>query len=307
MPDDHDISNHDISNHDISNSSVDSSGVLITNQTVTDASGNKISTTVLTTLDPSANLQVSETLQNVISTYNDETHDLNKDILQQIKDYAGQIQCSKFHGNGTIDDYTELFTAASQIANESKQMQLNVDVEGFNEFAVAADQLSNLFTGFILKIQKVNIINDTLFLKSILDALKKIVNLSNTFGKFKEAIIATSLIQIPQSCHDTSVVLQDVMSEINCAMDCINYFVNPTEDDVPDGALLNNTERQVINTAVRTINQWNTLCESGVNIALSNNDDIKNITAINNTLKLKTSGLNNAISILSARFKSMNI
>jgi hypothetical protein len=302
MPDD-----HDISNHDISNSSVDSSGVLITNQTATDASGNKISTTVLTTLDPSANLQVSETLQNIISTYNDETHDLNKDILQQIKDYAGQIQCSKFHGNGTIDDYTELFTAASQIANESKQMQLNVDVEGFNEFAVAADQLSNLFTGFIIKIQKVNIINDTLFLKSILDALKKIVNLSNTFGKFKEAIIATSLIQIPQSCHDTSVVLQDVMSEINCAMDCINYFVNPTEDDVPDGALLNNTERQVINTAVRTINQWNTLCESGVNIALSNNDDIKNITAINNTLKLKTSGLNNAISILSARFKSMNI
>jgi hypothetical protein len=57
--------------------------------------------------------------------------------------------------------------------------------------------LSNLFTGFIIKIQKVNIINDTLFLKSILDALKKIVNLSNTFGKFKEAIIATSLIQIP--------------------------------------------------------------------------------------------------------------
>jgi hypothetical protein len=97
------------------------------------------------------------------------------------------------------------------------------------------------------------------------------------------------------------------MSEINCATDCINYFENPTEDDVPDGALLNNTERQVINTAVRTINQWNTLCESGVNIALSNNDDIKNITAINNTLKLKTSGLNNAISILSARFKSMNI
>lgn len=298
--------NHD-NEHDHGNSNDESSGVLITNKTEIDASGNRISTTTLTTLDPSANLQVSETLQNVISTYNDETPDLNENILNQIKDYASQIQCSKFHGNGTIDDYTELFTAASQIANESKQMQLTVDVEGFNEFAVAADQLSSLFNGFIVKLQKVNIINDAVFLSSILDALKKIVNLSNTFGKFKEAIIATSLIQIPQSCHDTSVILQDVMSEINCAMDCINYFVNPTECNVPDGALLDTTERKVINSAVNTINQWNTLCESGVNIALSNNDDIKNIAAINNSLKIKTSGLNNAISILSARFNSMNI
>lgn len=159
--------------HNHSNSNDESSGVLITNKTEIDASGNSISTTTLTTLDPSANLQVSETLQNVISTYNDETPDLNANILNQIKDYAGQIQCSKFHGNGTIDDYTELFTAASQIANESKQMQLTVDVEGFNEFAVAADQLSSLFNGFIVKLQKVNIINDAVFLSSILDALKK--------------------------------------------------------------------------------------------------------------------------------------
>jgi hypothetical protein len=90
-------------------------------------------------------------------------------------------------------------------------------------------------------------------------------------------------------------------------MDCINYFVNPTECNVPEGALLDKTERNVINSAVHTINQWNTLCESGVNIALSNNEDIKNIASINNSLKIKTSGLNNAISILSARFNSMNI
>ena len=252
----------------------------------------------------SSNLQVTEKLIQVITTYQDETSTLNGDIVNQIKHYASEIKCSNFHGNGTIDDYSELFNAASSIANESKQMALTVNLDGFNEFADAADQLSNLFTGFILKLQNVNIIDDTLFLNSILNALKKIENLSNTFGKFKETIIATSIIQIPQSCHDTVVVLQGVMDEINCAMTCINYFVNPTEI-VPDDVLLNNSEKQMIDTAVSTITQWNVLCEQGVSIAMNNDVDIQKLNTINNTFQIQTSSLNNAISLLTTKFNLM--
>ena len=286
------------------NTVIDVSGVEIINQTGTDVSGNYITNTFLTTLDPSSNLQVNEKLTQVITTYQDETSTLNGDIVNQIKHYASEIKCSNFHGNGTIDDYSELFNAASSIANESKQMALTVNLDGFNEFADAADQLSNLFTGFILKLQNVNIIDDTLFLNSILNALKKIENLSNTFGKFKETIIATSIIQIPQSCHDTVVVLQGVMDEINCAMTCINYFVNPTEI-VPDDVLLNNSEKQMIDTAVSTITQWNVLCEQGVSIAMNNDVDIQKLNTINNTFQIQTSSLNNAISLLTTKFNLM--
>ena len=286
------------------NTVIDVSGVEIINQTGTDVSGNYITNTFLTTLDPSSNLQVTEKLTQVITTYQDETSTLNGDIVNQIKHYASEIKCSNFHGNGTIDDYSELFNAASSIANESKQMALTVNLDGFNEFADAADQLSNLFTGFILKLQNVNIIDDTLFLNSILNALKKIENLSNTFGKFKETIIATSIIQIPQSCHDTVVVLQGVMDEINCAMTCINYFVNPTEI-VPDDVLLNNSEKQMIDTAVSTITQWNVLCEQGVSIAMNNDVDIQKLNTINNTFQIQTSSLNNAISLLTTKFNLM--
>lgn len=285
---------------------VNESGVVITNSSGIDASGNQFTQTILTTLDPSSNLQITENLTQVITTYADESPDLNGELVNQIREYASQISCSNFHGNGTISDYTELFNAASQIANESKQMDLQIDVEGFNEFADAADQLSNLFNGFILKLQNVNIINDKLFLNSILQALKKIVNLSNTFGKFKETIIATSVIQIPQSCHDANLILSGVMNEINCAVECINYFVNPTEE-VPSGALLNETERHMIDTAVSTINQWNILCEQGVTIAMNNNSDVKNISQINNALKNKTTSLTNAISILNVKFNSMKL
>ena len=144
----------------------------------------------------------------------------------------------------------------------------------------------------------------TTFLNYILNALKKIENLSNTFGKFKETIIATSIIQIPQSCHDTVVVLQGVMDEINCAMTCINYFVNPTEI-VPDDVLLNNSEKQMIDTAVSTITQWNVLCEQGVSIAMNNDVDIQKLNTINNTFQIQTSSLNNAISLLTTKFNLM--
>ena len=73
--------------------------------------------------------------------------------------YAEKIKCTDFQGKGTINDYANLFEAASKIANETKQIQLDVDIEGFNEFASAADDLSALFAEMTIKLQNVNKIN----------------------------------------------------------------------------------------------------------------------------------------------------
>ena len=284
------------------NEFVDGSGVRITNQKGTNSEGDSVTKTLLDTLDASANLQITEDLSQVVSTYDGP----NGALLTEIRKYASEIQCAKFQGNGTIEDYSELFNAAASIANESKKMQLSIDIDGFNEFANAADQLSSLFTGFILKLQNVNIINDFAFLNSILVALKKIVRLSDTFGEFKEAIVATSLIEIPKSCHETSVILDEVMDEINCAVGMINHFVSPVGVG-PEGSKLDPEERIVIDTAVRTIQQWNILCEQGVSIAMSNNVDIQNIARVNSALKTKTSSLNNAVSILTTKFSAFHL
>lgn len=284
------------------NEFVDGSGVRITNQKGTNSEGDSVTKTLLDTLDASANLQITEDLSQVVSTYDGP----NGALLTEIRKYASEIQCAKFQGNGTIEDYSELFNAAASIANESKQMQLSIDIDGFNDFANAADQLSSLFTGFILKLQNVNIINDFAFLTSILAALRKIVRLSDTFGEFKEAIVATSLIEIPKSCHETSVILDEVMDEINCAVGMINHFVSPVGVG-PEGSKLDPEERIVIDTAVRTIQQWNILCEQGVSIAMSNNVDIQNIARVNSALKTKTSSLNNAVSILTTKFSAFHL
>jgi hypothetical protein len=284
------------------NEFVDGSGVRITNQKGTNSEGDTVTKTLLDTLDASANLQITEDLSQVISTYDGP----NGALVAEIRKYASEIQCSKFQGNGTIEDYSELFNAAASIANESKQMQLSIDIDGFNEFANAADQLSSLFTGFILKLQNVNIINDFAFLTSILAALRKIVRLSDTFGEFKEAIVATSLIEIPKSCHETSVILGEVMDEINCAVGMINHFVSPVGVG-PEGATLDPKERIVIDTAVRTIQQWNILCEQGVSIAMSSNVDIQNIARVNSALKVKTSSLNNAVTVLTSKFSAFHL
>jgi hypothetical protein len=291
------------------NETIDASGVQVINQQGTDVSNNEFTHTTLTTIDPSNNIQVTEDLIETIGVYDDDSlvSDPNNSLIVQITECANQIKCSDFHGKGSIDDYTALFNAASKIANESQQMKLDVDIDGFTEFGKAADDLSKLFTSFIVKLQNVNIIDDTLFLTAVLSALKKIVNLSNVFGKFKETIIVTTKIQMPKSAHDTSVIINNVMSEVNCAMNCISYFVNPVTDNIPDGVQLNKEEQNVIITAVKTIDNWNILCEQGISIAMSNNTDVQSINSANNSLSKSAAQLTILTATLKNKLSAFNL
>jgi hypothetical protein len=289
------------------NETITGNAYIVTNKQGVDASGNEITHTTFDTTDPNVDFQVDEDLTGKVEAYFDNTQNAETaQILQNIQLYAGKIQCSDFHGKGTIEDYTQLFNAAAKIANESKQMQLDVDIDGFNEFASAADELSNLFTSFIVKLESVSIIDDINFLRAVSDALQKIWRLSEVFGKFKETIIATSSIQLPKSAHDTKVVLESVMANVNCAMKYISHFVDSSVAAPPE-ADLSTEEKNVISAAVTTIDNWNVLCEQGVSIAMSNNPDIQYITNASNQLKGTTLTLKSATNKLKAKLASYNI
>lgn len=249
--------------------------------------------------DPDINQNLKQTIMY------DDVSISNAVILNEIKDYASKINCSDFHGKGTIDDYSELFKAASKIANESKQIQLDVDVEGFDEFSRAADELSNLFESFTLRLQNVNIINDYNFLVSIKNALEKIWNLSEVFGRFKQTILTTTTIHFPKSAHETAVVLQDVMGEIHCAMNYITHFVDPSSSthSTPE-ADLSVEEKNIIARAVDTIDNWNIICDQGVTIAMNNNPDIQAVKQYNDDLKATTNTLKEATHKLRMKLNS---
>jgi len=282
-------------------------GYVVTNQQYFDASGNQHTETQFTTTDPLSDVQIFEDLCGNVVHYYDDTNDSAKSaIIAQIQTYAAEIKCTNFQGKGSIDDYTQLFQAAAQIANESAQMQLDVDIDGFNEFASAADDLSALFTSFILKLQNVSIIDDTAFLTAVANALGKIANLSKVFAHFKETILATSTIQIPKSAHDTSILLQNVSSQINCAMKYINHFVD-SSSPAPAEANLSAEEQGIINAAVSTITNWNILCDQGVTIAMANDPDIQGINAVNQTLKQTKQTLINATALLRAKLQGFNL
>lgn len=282
-------------------------GYIVTNEQYADASGNQHTETQFITTDPTSDVQITEDLSGNVVKYYDDTHDSTKSaIIAQIESYAAEIQCSSFHGKGSIDDYAQLFQAAAQIANDSVQMQLDVDVDGFNDFASAAEDLSALFTSFIVKLQNVSIIDDTAFLTAVANALSKIANLSKVFGKFKETILATSTVQIPKSAHDTSVLIQNVSSQIDCAMKYITHFVDSTSP-APITADLSAEEKGIINAAVSTIDSWNTLCEQGVSIAMANDPDVQCIQTVNQKLKQTTQTLSNATSLLKSKFSAFNL
>lgn len=285
---------------------VDGSGYEITYKQGATHDSSFVSFNQFDTTDVSFIPQIDEDLLQVSREYNDELADSsNNSILNQIRYYASEINCSDFHGKGSIDDYKNLFNAAAKIANESKQIQLDIDIEGFNEFGQAADDLSKLFNGFIMRLENVNIISDTVFLNAIANALSKIVNLSKIFSKFKATILATSTIQIPKSAHDTSIILKGVMDEINCAMSYIGHFVDASSSN-PSGCELSTAEKNVISKAVETIDHWNVLCDQGVSITLQHDQDIQFITHASQELVHTTSTLRNATSTLRSKLAAMN-
>jgi hypothetical protein len=271
-----------------------------------DASGNSEQSVTFVSTEPDLyDPNITEKLTEIVVIVDDDSSPLTQNgaIVDQISVFASKIQCSDFHGKGTIDDYANLFEAACRIANETKQIELDVDVDGFNEFAQAADDLSKLFVNFTRKLQNVNIINDSVFLSAVLNALEKIYNLSESFGKFKETVIMTTTIQLPKSIKDTSVIVQGVMTELDCAMNYITNFVNPTSPP-PPGSELSVIEKNIIAQAVTTIDSWNVICEQGVSIAMSSNTDVQYIQRANISLKQKTVILNNATSTLRTKLSN---
>jgi hypothetical protein len=122
--------------------------------------------------------------------------------------------------------------------------------------------------------------------------------------EFKETILITSTVRIPQSSHTVSVLLNDVLSELNCAIGYINNFVTP-DPTLPAGQL-SSTDKNVIAQAVNTITHWGVLCEQGVSIALATSPDIIAINTVNTALKQKTGILTTATTALSAKFALLN-
>lgn len=299
---------------DLSSTTITGTGYEIEHAEGKDEDGDDLKKTTFDTTEPELyDPQIHQDLNQTIETYNDMSGvDLSGNLSQtsalfeEIKDYAGQLQCSDFHGKGSIEDYNALFEAASRIANDTKQIELDVDMEGFNEFAQAADDLSSLFEGFILKLSNVSVITDVNFLTSVVEALKRIVNLSETFGRFKQTVFSTSAIQLPKSAFDTKVVLDGVMDEINCAMQYIDHFVNPTDPSLNEAAL-SPEEKEIIQKSVDTIDNWNNMAQYGVTIAMSNDENIQCIQQYSQDLKTKKTSLISASATLRAKLASFNI
>ncbi len=262
--------------------------------------------TTFNTTDPINHVpQIHEDLRESVEyNYDDNVITESDNLVNEIRSYASQIKCEDFHGKGSIDDYSELFRAASKIANETRQMQLDIDIDGFNDFGRAADELSELFANFTKRLQNINIINDVSFLRAVLDALKKVSNLSDVFGRFKKTILVTSEIKVPKTAHDTKEVLVGVMGEINCAINYINNFVVPDPNLVK--GKLSDADKNIINKAVATIDNWQTLCDQGVSIALTNSTDMQYLKQANADLKNKTSVLKTVTSSLKSKLASMN-
>lgn len=243
--------------------------------------------------------------QTVTNTYDNSSNPVTTQVINDIKMYAQEIKCTDFQGKGTIDDYSQLFAAASKIANETKQMQLSVDISGFSEFGQVADEMASLFSGFTLKLQSINIVSDLAFLHAVRAALAKIANLSKVFGEFQQTILATATIELPKSAHEATLVVEGVMSELNCAIQFINHFAD-SSSPAPSSADLSSTEQNIIAQAVKTIDNWTVLCDNDVSVAMTTNPDVVYMKQASAELKTKASTMRNNVATLRTKLAGYN-
>lgn len=280
-------------------------GMEIITKTGTKSDGTKEIQILAFTTDPSSDIQIVEKLNTQIQIYDDEVDPEINSIIQEISHYASKINCTDFQGKGTIDDYAELFKVASNLAQNTKKTSLDIDIAGFNEFGNAADELSKLFQQYIVKLENMNIINDKNFLHAISVSLKKIWNLSETFGKFKQTILGTSVIKVPKSIQDTRVVIEDIMSDVDCAMKYIHHFISPETDiscnNLCGNADLSEYEKKMIEESIHTISNWDHLYNKGMKIAISENSDVKFIEEANKIIQTTSNSLKDATSIFKGK------
>jgi hypothetical protein len=280
-------------------------GMKTITETGTKHDGTEVIQIISFTTDPSNHIQIVEKLNTQIEIYDDTIDPEINTIIKEISQYASKISCSDFQGKGTIDDYAELFKVASNLSQTTKQTSLDINITGFNEIGNVADELSKLFQQYIVKLENINIINDKSFLNSILVSLKKIWNLSETFGKFKETILGTSIIKVPKSMKDTRIVIEDIMSDVDCIMKYIHHFISPEKDTssnhLCENADLSEYEKKMIKESIQTISNWDYLFNKGMQIAISENSDVKFIEEANKIIQNTTNSLKDATSIFKGK------
>lgn len=238
--------------------------------------------------------------------YNDEItdYDINKQLINDIKEYASKLNREDFYETGTINDYSQLFESISNMANEYKQLDLNFEIDGFNEFSNTAEQLIDIFESFSRKLQNINIINDTTFLISISIALEKMCKLTESFINFKKTILSLPDIKLPKTICDTTVLLSNVMVDVTCAVNYISHFINPN-DTQPLNSEIKLEEKIAIQNAINIINDMNTNMECyDIKSKLERDEIFKSIIRYNNSIKKSSNILKNATTILKNKIKN---
>jgi SepF-like predicted cell division protein (DUF552 family) len=251
------------------------------------------------TTDCSGKQILVEDLSTIIQIYEDGIDPSLYCILQDISLNASKLKNANFQGNGTIEDYAELFTEALKLMRNNTFV---IDISGFYDFGNAADELSNVFQQYIVKLDNINVVNDMEFLKAITASLKKISHLADIFGKFKKTILATSIVEIPKSLEDTRLILDGVMSEVDCAMKYVQHFICPENDiSMCAESSLSPEEKALIAAAITTIQDWDNKYSKNLQGILSENADVKFIAEANQMIANTAKVLKNSTAVFKGK------
>jgi hypothetical protein len=174
----------------------------------------------------------------------------NEDLVKELEYYANKINECKIVDNFTLDDVSKIKERLNNLDNETTNLKLNY--KSLITFTESMDELINYFTSLDKEITKKYNITDEELLMDLLNSLKKIYTLINTFEKIKVKVDINTQINLQLSTLELNKILTSVTSKITNINEQIINFMNGLSNKNINDILnfLNSDESEEINYAL---------------------------------------------------------
>lgn len=182
-------------------------------------------------------------------------------LVTDITNLVNAIQCADVQGMGTLSDYTNLLALAQKV-NDSPELADPANITKLEDLAAAAEAYGKVFKTISDTLEVTTEISAYDVLTKIKAALTKISGMFDNLGALKLSITRTAEVKIPDSITAVATQLDGVYSELDCALEYLDYFCTGT--NAPANSALNAQDTAAIAAATGALNFWNNLSGSTI-------------------------------------------
>jgi hypothetical protein len=214
-----------------------------------------------------------------VTLINDATYDdpFDDDEMGEITELVNKIKCQKAQGMGTLAEYAALLDLAK---DASSNISLTLDISGLTQFASLAESYGQIFQDITQNLSSVTTIDSAPALNLVKAELQKIADMYDHLDSLKLEIRRTATLRIPDTIQQTADQLQTVYSELECTLNYLEHFCDPSDStvEVAQLAAMNARDKAAIDAATGALLAYKAIADNQGTVTAYGNTQVVNLT-----------------------------